>query len=990
MRSQGRFSLVALLAGAIVAVSAPAAQASFGVESFFGANCKTSTCGPKSPTSEYFTQAAGHPNFGITDFRFNSVELGPLKARVPIGNVRNVRVDAPPGLSTDPQAVPKCSQEEFKAVEVAPGTFTGSACAEATTVGANVVTVAVEPKPGVFANVTLEGKVFNLEQPNGLPLQFGVALSLEPLEPKAFKGLFAHTLINGGVEWSGDYHQYFEIAEISRKLPLLESRLIFEGNKGTGGILTSPSSCNPRGPATTTRLHVESYEGQSEGTQFEAPVGTEDCKLVPFEPSFQFTPEATRSDRPAGAIAELALPHDPNPEHLDSSTLKVANVTLPEGMTLNPAVAAGLQACTPAQIGIGTVNPVACPEASKIGTVAIEVPTLPAKSLAGNVYLGAPASGPITGPPYTIYLDAESARYGQSVRLKGSIVPDESTGRLTATFSENPEAPFSAVILHFTGGPLAPLANPLVCGTATTEASFSPYTGQPDSLRTSAFTVDADGSAGACASPLPFSPTQSTQNQSGNAGAHTSYTFQLARSDGQQYLAQAKVVLPPGLLGAIPSVKPCEEPQAREGTCTSESQIGTATLKAGSGPTPFTFSGPVHLTGPYNGAPFGLSIAVPAVAGPFNLGTIVTRATMNFDPYTARVTLSSVLPRIVGGIPLRLREFSVAIDRQGFLSNPTSCGALATETTLTGFTPGSSALATRELSSPFGVGNCSALAFKPSFKASTSTKTSKANGASLETTINQGAGEANVRSVVIRLPRQLPSRLTTLQKACPEATFAANPSTCPAGSLVGSARANTPVLPGKLTGPAYLVSHAAAAFPDLELVLQANGVRTILVGSTNIKKSITTIDFPANPDVPVSSITINLPTGPHSALAAYGNLCVSPLLVPTTLTAQNGKQIKQNTRISVAGCAVRIVGHKTIRNTAYLIVQTYAAGRISASGAHLSSVFRRLNTAAKATTLKVALSRGARRPLRTRIRVGFVPLRRGLPSSAAYVTVRFG
>jgi hypothetical protein len=361
---------------------------------------------------------------------------------------------------------------------------------------------------------------------------------------------------------------------------------------------------------------------------------------------------------------------------------------------------------------------------------------------------------------------------------------------------------------------------------------------------------------------------------------------------------------------------------------------------------------------------------------------------LNVKQDTAQVVVTSVLPRIVKGIPIRFKRVSIAVEKQGFLFNPTNCGAFATESTITGFTPGSSSTATAILSSPFQVANCNALAFKPSFKAVTGAKTSKANGASLETTLNTIPGQANVKSVNVQLPRQLPSRLTTLQKACPEKTFAANPFGCPPGSYVGGVRANTPTLPGKMKGPAVLVSHGGAAFPDLDLVLQANGVRVILVGNTDIKNGITRTTFASTPDVPVSSITVNLPVGSHSALGATSNLCASPLVMPTTITGQNGKTIKQNTKINVSGCGVRIVGRKVIGNTAFLTVKTFAAGRVSGSGRGLATVFRRLNGAVNATTLKVPLRRGTHRPLTTRVRVGFVPKRRG-PSSATFVTLRF-
>jgi hypothetical protein len=701
-------------------------------------------------------------------------------------------------------------------------------------------------------------------------------------------------------------------------------------------------------------------------------------------------PGTTAFDQPDEISTEVGIPRHTGATEVDSAQLKTAAVTLPEGMTLNPSAAAGLAACTPAQARIhSSVKGTACPAASELGTVNLNVPTLPDGSLKGKIYLGGPESGPITGPPYNIYLDAESERYGVSVRIKGETIPNEATGRVTTVFNENPEQPFTNVSMHFGRGALTPIANPLSCGTATTTGSFVPYTTPEGATKAAVSAFTPTG----CPNPLPFSLTQSTVNQTTTAGGTTNYTFNLSRADGQQYLSQVKTTLPEGLVGAIPTVTQCTEAQATSNTCPATSQIGTAAAISGSGPTPFTFgNGIVYLTGPYKGAPFGLSIVVPAVAGPFNLGPVTTRATINVDPMTTRVTTTANVPTIVKGIPTRLRGLSVSINKQGFLFNPTNCSAQATDSTLTGFTPGSSATVTQNISSPFQVGNCSALKFKPAFKAKSSARTSKANGASLETTINEAPGQANIKSVKVQLPLQLPSRLTTLQKACSEAQFAANPFHCPSGSFVGGARANTPTLPGKLVGPAILVSHGGAAFPDLDLVLEANGVRTILVGNTDIKKGITTTTFASTPDVPVSSITVNLPLGAHSALAANGNLCASSLVMPTTITGQNGLVVKQNTQIGVVGCGVRIVGHKVVGRTVFLTVQTYGAGRVSGKGSSLATTFRRFSRAQRRATLKIPLSRGGRgrrRPFKVRARVGFVPKTRGARSSVAFVTLSF-
>ncbi len=735
---------------------------------------------------------------------------------------------------------------------------------------------------------------------------------------------------------------------------------------------------------------------------FTTPIGLSGCSAIPFLPEFLINPETTQQDLPDGIMTDLKLHHTPSDE-IDSSQLETSTITLPEGMTMNPSAAAEVTAaCTPAQARLHSATfGVACPAASKIAAAALEVPTLPAGSLTGSLYLGGPeGGGPVTGgsnpaqPEYTVYLNAESTRYGVDVRVEGRITDDPTTGRLTTTFFKLPEQPFSDAILRFTGGPFAPIANPLACGAATSTMTQVPYSGTPSlSPPIAPLTIDSNGAGGACASPLPFTPTQTAQNQApGSAGAKTSFTLNFTRTSGQQYLSQIKTTLPPGLVALIPSTPLCEEPQAAGGTCSPASQIGLVSVTAGAGKSPFAFSGPVYLTGPYNGAPYGLSIVVPAVAGPFNLGNVVTRAAITVDPYTSRVTVTGSLPRIVQGVPLRLQRVTIAITKQNYLLNPTNCGVLATESTVSGFTPGSTAVATQNLSSPFQVNNCGALAFKPSFKAKTNAKTSKANGASLETTINIGAGQTNFKTVMVQLPKQLPSRLTTLQKACSEAVFAANPFKCPSGSFVGGARANTPVLPGKLRGPAILVSHGGAAFPDLDLVMEANGVRVILAGNTNITKGVTTTTFAMLPDVPVSSVTVNLPIGSHSAVTANGSLCINTLAMPTTLIGQNGFKVKVNTKVAVAACPVRIAGQKVIGNTAYVTVQTYSAGRISGSGSNLATVYRKLGKAEKTATLKVPLSRGGQRkgrPLKVKLRVGFVPKAKGGARSASTTTVSF-
>lgn len=366
----------------------------------------------------------------------------------------------------------------------------------------------------------------------------------------------------------------------------------------------------------------------------------------------------------------------------------------------------------------------------------------------------------------------------------------------------------------------------------------------------------------------------------------------------------------------ISQIKLCEEPQAAKGECSAESQIGHTVVGAGPGPYPLFIPepgkppAPIYLTGPYDGAPYGLAIVVPVAVGPFNLGTIVVRATVEVDKYTSRLTITTnpaTLPTILKGVPADIRDINAVINRPEFMFNPTSCAPMS----FTG-TAYSTEGATAPLTSHFQVGSCKSLVFDPNFQVSTEAKTSRKDGASLTAKViyptgalghNQASSQTNIGAIRVELPHQLPARLTTLQKACPGAVFEANPADCPGPSVIGHVRALTPVLNVPLTGPAYFVSHGNESFPSLIVVLQGDGVTIDLVGTTFISKAgITSSTFKAIPDVPIGLFELVLPEGPYSALAANGNVCKSTLYMPTEFTGQNGAVIKRKTKFSVTGC----------------------------------------------------------------------------------------
>jgi hypothetical protein len=986
MRLTAPTCIVAALICLAAGLSAPAAQAGFGIKTFEAGTCKTDTpeCTYTAPESQFFTQAAGHPPLGITGFEVNTAPSGE-----PEGSIRDVRVDIPPGLAVNPQATEQCTKEQFEA-----GT-----CPMGSEVGSDEITAFV----GLIKVGPISLPMYNIVQPQGIPAEFGFELNVLTLK--------LHILIVGGISWyheaetaensgvpTGDYHEFFTIKEIPNEIAVVKSRLKFEGTAGNGTFLTLPSICGTQ----TSYLHADSYQspGQFQAYQTvsgEPPkaVSVSGCKAVPFEPQIALTPAGgqTQSDRPDAATVEVKVPQSQSAGTLDSSTVKDARVTLPEGMTLNPAVAAnGLEACSDAQFGKGTANPVTCPAGSKIGDVTIETPDLPAKSLTGSVYVGQPTgTNPESGSEYRIFIDAESPRYGVSVRLEGHVSANATTGRLTTAVLEAPQVPFSDFILTF-NGPHTPLANPLMCGAATTNSSLTPYSGNPAVEPLISFPIDFNGKGGACPSPLPFALSQSAATSPTTGGSATGFDFSLARGEGQQYLSKLTTVLPPGLVGKIPDVTLCGEAQAQDGECTAASQIGTVSASLGSGSPLLTLPGTAYLTGPYGNAPYGLSVVVPAEkVGPFDYGKIVTRASINVEPFSSRIVVSSQLPTIVGGVPLRLRSLDVNVNRANFAINPTSCAALNTETTLT------STFGTNQfLSTPFQASGCSALAFAPKLTASTNAKTSRANGAILVVKVAYPAGpQANIKSVLVTLPKLLSSRDSTLNNACPEATFNAAPLSCPPLSKVGTATVATPVLPNKLTGTAIFVSHGGAAFPDLDLVLQSDGITVILVGNTNIAKGVTTSNYASIPDVPVSSFEVRLPTGKDSVLSAIGNLCKSSLIMPTTITAQNGKVIKQNTNVAVGDCPITVLSHRIRGHRAIVKAKVFSAGRVTASGKDLRTRVKRPGKA-KIVTIEVPLSSAGlraltrhRHGLKLKVRLGFAPKAAKIPKSSASLTLLF-
>jgi hypothetical protein len=713
-------------------------------------------------------------------------------------------------------------------------------------------------------------------------------------------------------------------------------------------VFPQMTGCGTLQAPFTPGLELTPLVGEEGTTQADSPSGFEGVGTVPQTTSFNENTVAQVRDvsvtlppglsvSPAAAQGLVGCEErGANGINLGTRNVGAGGVDLgnPEATELGAGHAGGNGSSY--DDGVYHTAPGHCPQGSIVGSVEVFTPLLATRCgaegqapcqagespapLQGHVFIAQPKCGGAAQAACTGADAEDGVLFSGYVELSGdgvlikehaNIAVNQANGQMTLKLRELPEFPFNELKFHVEGGPRAPLATPQTCGPAATNSVFTPWSSDETfSPQPSSFTVDANAAGGACPSTWPFAPGFTGGSLSKAAGGFTSFTTTLTRQDREQNVTGLAVKPPLGLLAMLSSVTPCPEPQAAAGECPESSLIGHDTAGAGAGPAPLYVTGRVYLTGPYKGAPFGLDVVTPAAGGPFNLGNIVVRATINVNPSTAQVTIASdPIPQFRLGVPLRLKALNVTIDREHFALNPTNCSQLQYTATATG---NEGAIA--GLSVPFAVTGCAGLKFKPRFTVSTGAKASKASGASLHVKVTSaggpqpGGGEANIAKVKVNLPLQLPSRLSTLQKACVDSVFDANPGSCPAASVVGQATAVTPVLAHPLTGPAYLVSHAGAAFPDLEIVLQGEGITLMLDGNTQIKKGITSSIFRAVPDAPISSFDLVLPEGPHSVLAtnlpakAKQNLCGQTLNMPTVITGQNGAVVRQTTKIAITGC----------------------------------------------------------------------------------------
>jgi hypothetical protein len=919
----GRARLIGLLAVVALAAFAPLAQASTDdiiapsdpENPEVNSGWQAGTCTEEPPESadfcsvdthdQFFETAAAHPKWGFTQFIIRSEPA-------PVGELKTVRVDLPVGLSVNPGATEQCTLEDFE----------DDLCPGESKVGTSIVTAAL-PVAGTELP-SLEADVFNVEPVFGEAARFGLKLAGQEV------------FLRGDVAWDGDYHEGFTI-DVPETLPsglgglIKKNRLVFEGTAGDGTFITTPSTClgeafpsGPSGHVYSTYLLAGSWEEaeepgyvfpQSAMPPLESPIppGTEprSCATIPYDPALAVDPDTATTDSPAGASVAVDVPHILGGDKQESSNTRTARVALPTGMALNPSAANGLKACSDAQFGKGTRNPVSCPPESKIGAVTIASPPLPDGPLTGEVYVGQPVGrDPASGALYRIFVHAAAPRYGVDVRLVGNVRADPATGQLTTTFAENPQVPFTSFELDFDDGPKAVLSSAMVCEPGSATGELTPWSGNPAAAPSSKVVFANAPGGGPCPKTLaerPFAPAFQVRPEGAKAGAFSPVSLDLGRADGQQEVKGVDITLAPGMTGKLAGIPYCPESaiaaaaanggeaEKASSSCPAQSQVGTATIASGTGPSPIQILGKVFLSGPYRGAPLSLAVLTPATAGPYDLGTVVVRVALFVDPETAQIrAVSDPIPHVFGGAQLSIRSIAVDVDRKDFPLNPTRCEALASGGVVNGGggDPSSpAAFSAFPVATPFQTTACGALGFKP--KLSTrlfgGRKAMKRTGhPKFRAVLTARGGDANIRRAVLKLPHSLFLDQGHIRTICTRVQLAAN--ACPQGAIYGFARAETPLLDDELAGPVYLTS-SSNVLPDLLVDLRGQ-VNVRLRGTIDSSKARIRNVFSTVPDVPVSKFTITMKGGKKGLLENSKDLCAHRSFSFLNFKAQNGKQVK--------------------------------------------------------------------------------------------------
>jgi hypothetical protein len=885
--------------------------------------------------------------------------------------LRELETRIPPGLVGDLSRMPRCSQHELLNEKCDPNSMVGTFTLETLPAAEfqrpvfNMV-----PAPGSPAQIG-----FNFAGVN-VPIRFGVRTGADYSISARFqaptKSILQSVLTLWGVpqdESHDIWHFHLggcseaELNEPKKELgePNYCSRAWYEGAPEEA-FLTLPTSCTGPQPFAFEELSAwqdPDFTSETGGLTHDSegnPAGFDGCNRLPFGPSISAKPTTDVADSPSGLDFDLHFPQtgleDPAAE-VSEADLKRAVVTLPAGVAVNPAAANGLTACSEAQIGyLGkeaglntdryTPGAAECPEASKIGTVEVDTPLLRDRNeagqptgehpLRGGVYVAKPVENPF-GSLLAIYITVDDPATGIVVKLAGEVHADPQTGQLTATV-ENPQVPFEDVHLEFFKGAGATLRTPQLCGRYQTTTDMTPWSAPEgaDAFPTDSFEVSQSPGGGACPtseSQLPNTPSVEAGTAAPKAGTYSPFALRVARADGSQELSKIETTLPEGLLAKLAGVSECSDQAIAQAehrgglgegqteqehpSCPASSEVGVVQVGAGAGPRPYYVSGHAYLAGPYKGAPLSLEIITPAVAGPFDLGTVAVRTALQVDPLTAQVkAVSDPIPHILQGIPLDVRSITLNMNKPDFTLNPTSCAKRA----ITGAV-GSVFGQNSALSVPFQVGECKALAFKPKVSIALSGQTKRSGNPALKAVVTypKGGGYANIAKAQVSLPHAEFLDQGNLNNVCTRPVLLAG--NCPTSTVYGRARAFTPLLDQPLEGPVYLVGGFGYKLPAL--VAELNGqIRVLLIGKVDTDKAHGIRNtFEAVPDAPVSKFVLEMKGGKkYGLLENSENICHNPQKALADFTAQNGddQQFKVTEQLQCKKHAKTKKGHKRNRH----------------------------------------------------------------------------
>ncbi len=908
------------------------------------------------PTHVPSRQAGDRPFEQRVNFDFTrKSEVDPTdgsRSNTATGAVKTVEVTLPRGFIGNPEATPKCNPLDFASVGVVGNSTT---CPSNTQVGY----LDIQVKEGTLKNgkgccfynvneLLTRVAIYNLEPPKGQAADFGFNA-----------GAFVQGHIYPNVDPAQNYAIKTVTPNISSLLRVQGSQVTFwgvpadpahdkfryyqekTGGKGIGApwgtaaikpLLTNPSDCGFDNGGARFRMDTYNDPGNfSPVEEYGDPLNVSGCD----DPRFRFEPEISLqpTNRDAGAPTGLAV-HLEVPQRDDevadatdlyaqneevkaipTPPMKKAVVTLPEGMTVNPAAAQGLASCSPEQIGLGTDKPVTCPDSSQFGTLTLHTPILPIdEQPEGWIYVAKQNDNPFHNF-LSLYLVIQEPERGILIKVPGRVDLDPVTGQITTTFDDLPQFPLEDMEMNLKGGLRAGLVNPQTCGKKTIKATFYSWH-EPSVPHTvnSNYEVTHNQDGTPCHQSLgdrPFAPALSGGTVNNLAGSFSPLELQFTRTDLEQELLVAEGTAPPGLLASLKGVGRCsdaaiaaaanpERTGAEENaspSCPASSLVGTVDAGAGVGQVLTYVKGKVYLAGPYKGAPLSGVAIVPAVAGPFDLGTIVTRTPAYVNPKTAEVSLKTDdLPLIFKGVPVRVRDIQVHMDRPNFTLNPTSCERFALTGTLF-----SSEGKSKVGGSPFQAADCASLGFKPRLQARLFGGTKRGAHPKFQGVFKAREGDANVASAVVTLPRSAFLDQAHIRTVCTRVQFAAD--ACPAGSIYGNAVAKTPLLDEELSGPVYLRS-SDNKLPDL--VADLHGIIDVeVVGRIDSIRGGIRASFESIPDAPVESFVINMQGGKKGLLVNSRDICAKTYRLNAEFDGQNGKEITLRPKLQAKCKATR-------------------------------------------------------------------------------------